>query len=120
MLGGLVMTDKLKIAIENHRKMWEFVKSKEDAGDSGAWNREDLKYTYIRDNTKDFPLNRCYLCDYAIDMQEDKPMCEYCPCLWGSEGKQAGFYCQSKDGGIDWRTSSAEDIINIPIKPELL
>ena len=128
------MTDELKKAIENHKKMWTYIKEQEeDCGyvptfDNRLDNRYALKSNYIHiSNIKDEPYNNCFLCDYAKNMKiwskSGGHMCEYCPCLWGSETKLQGhgFYCESYEKGcVTWGCSPAEDIINLPIKPELL
>ena len=67
----------------------------------------------------------CFLCDYARKMRKKddftKHICEYCPCLWGSEITSNNFYCECDNlGCVNWITSPAEDVINLPIKPELL
>lgn len=122
------MTDELKKTIENHKKMWAYIKEQEEAYGYAANidMRHALKSNYIYiSNIKDEPYNLCFLCDYAKKMQKKDGctdgMCEYCPCLWGSEPISKSFYCeQGTLGYVDWTTSRAEDIINLPIKPELL
>lgn len=119
------MTDELKKAIENHKKMWAYIKEKEEAYGYAPTvkTRCALKAEYIHFNKiEDVPYNLCFLCDYAHKMEGcTAHMCKYCPCLWGSELTSLGFYCEcDKSGYVNWSTSRAEDIINLPIKPELL
>lgn len=122
------MTDELNKTIENHKKMWIYIKEQEKECDykPNLDMRYALKSEYIYLNKiEDEPYNRCFLCDYAKKMQmkdgRTAPMCEYCPCLWGSEDISKGVYCQcSESGYVNWITSCTEDIINLPIKPELL
>lgn len=122
------MTDKLRTTIEKHKKMWEFIKEQEkDCGYiPNVENRFALKSNYLYNYTVDVePLNNCYLCEYArrafINSSADC-MCDCCPCLWGSENERYGFYCEPDEGesGVCWATSPVDDIINLPIKPELL
>lgn len=122
------MTDELKKTIENHKKMWTYIKEQEEecGYKPNIDNRYALKSNYIYiSNIKDEPYNLCFLCDYAKKMQKKDGctdgMCEYCPCLWGSENIDRIVYCQCGESGyVNWITSRAEDIINLPIKPELL
>ena len=122
------MTDELKKAIENHKKMWAYIKEQEEAYDypHNADMRHALKSEYIYLNKiENEPYNMCFLCDYARKMRKKDGctahMCEYCPCLWGSELTSWSFYCECGDSGyVNWITSRAEDIINLSIKPELL
>ena len=124
------MTDELNKTIENHKKMWAYIKEQEKECDykPNPDMRYALKSEYIYLNKiEDEPYNLCFLCDYAKKMQMKDgctaPMCEYCPCLWGSETKYRNrrFYCESyEDGCVTWGCSPVEDIINLPIKPELL
>jgi len=122
------MTDELKKAIENHKKMWAYIKEQEEAYGyvANIDMRHALKAEYIDLNKIDDKLyNNCFLCDYAKKMQKKdgctERMCKYCPCLWGSEPICKSFYCEhGMSGYVDWTTSRAEDIINLPIKPELL
>lgn len=122
------MTDELKKTIENHKKMWTYIKEQEEVCGyaPNLNNRYGLKSNYIYiSNIKDEPYNNCFLCGYAKNMERRSwsvgHMCEYCPCLWGSETESSGFYCESnKEGCVDWSSSPVDDIINLPIKPELL
>lgn len=127
------MTDELRIAIENHRKMWEFIKEEEkDWGYNyttyapNLHTRYALKVNYLYKHTDgDEPHNECYLCDYAYKEYKRNDMtgtmCCYCPCLWGSEPYQHSFYCEPQHEGCTcWTTSPASDIMNLPIKPRLL
>lgn len=122
------MTDELKKTIENHRKMWEFIKEEEkDCGyRPNLNNRYALKSNYLYNYTDgDEPHNNCYLCDYAYKEYKRNrvgTMCDYCPCLWGSELYQHDFYCEPSftENAIYWYKSPVERIINLPVKPELL
>lgn len=122
------MTDELKKTIENHKKMWTYIKEHEE---EYCWapsleRRGILKSNYLFiSGIIDEPRNKCFLCEYAETMRRRSGagsfMCEYCPCLWGSETKASAFYCESyKEGCVIWGRSPADDIINLPIKPELL
>lgn len=124
------MTYELKKTIENHKKMWTYIKEQEEGCGyvPNSDTRYALKSNYIyTNNIEDEPNNNCFLCDYAKNMKirskSGRQMCEYCPCLWGSETKLQGhgFYCESYEKGcVTWGCSPAEAIINLPIKPELL
>lgn len=116
------MTDELKKAIENHKKMWEFIKEQE-ISEPDITTRYSSKRAYLR-IAQDEPRNYCYLCEYAYNEYKRNnagTMCSYCPCLWGSEPYQNFAYCEPEDAeGVDWIDSPADDIINLPVKPELL
>lgn len=122
------MTDELKKVIENHKKMWTYIKEQEEGCDyvPNIDTRYALKSNYIYiNNIEDEPYNNCFLCDYAKNMKRRSKsegcMCEYCPCLWGSETESSECYCESNNENyVTWNFSPAEDIINLPIKPELL
>jgi hypothetical protein len=122
------MTDELKKTIENHKKMWTYIKEQEEVCGyaPNLNNRYGLKSNYIYiSNIKDEPYNNCFLCEYAKNMSErfgsSGNMCDYCPCLWGSETETSAFYCEYyKEGCVIWSHSPAVDIINLPIKSELL
>lgn len=81
-------------AIEEHRKMWNWIADQLENG-----RRRDvgyLKEEYVKEN---FPVteisDNCFCCEYA------KYDCSKCPVLWGCEDEVSNLLCEH--GGIDER-----------------
>ena len=89
-------------AIEEHRKMWNWI------ADQYAAHVEislyDLKRQYCLEYKKD-AMNHCFCCEYnffceANDQEENecnRGICAYCPVVWGTEKKYQEYYCERQE-----------------------
>ena len=113
-----------------HRDMWNYIAGAEE-------RNNNLRRKYLKD---DFCLrsglylpNDCALCQYALEQYNvynnctifdvSQDVCEFCPAIWGTEGENRGYYCESEVDGssdsIDWRHSKADDIRDIKWKDKV-
>ena len=113
-----------------HRDMWNYIAGAEE-------RNSNLKRKYLKDDfcsrSRLYFPNDCALCEYALEQYNaynkciifdvSPDVCEFCPALWGTEGEQRGYYCESEVGGysdrIDWLHSKAVDIRDIKWKDEV-
>lgn len=79
-------------AIQEHRKMWNWIADRLENGD--AYDIADLKEYYLEGSIyrKEDIINNCFCCHYA------EGNCDNCPLKWGTEDKVTGYFCED---GID-------------------
>ena len=114
-----------KEAIENHRKMWNWIADETKKREAGV-----TKVDYLNENSivPDNLPNQCYACEYATEYMhandiEGARVCDYCPLAWPE-----GHGCSNTDNtglydrfGVsvalgDWKNSEkyARKIANLP------
>lgn len=117
-------------AIENHRKMWNWI-----ADETEKRKVCVEKYDYIKELNIPSPINYCFCCKYTEDngvFEEttDTPIdCRLCPVDWGEEPTRQYDYQCADDGTLydlwgdclddgDWEQAAkyAREIANIPIR----
>lgn len=126
-----------KKAIEEHRKMWNWIADELEKPETRNKKEtvHDLKVRYRNANYLDL-FEDCWCCEYDtqnIDKQMYEHMrCKNCPLTWGTECDTDAYYCESgKDGGLWWNANQlsrdgeyegasklARQIANLPEKPE--
>ena len=101
-------------AIENHRKMWEWIREK--VGDEpGYKERITLKRDYVNGYFQgEYIFSHCFLCEYAKqerDRQtENKCSCEFCAIDWGTDNPI--YACEN--GKVTWFDSPISEILALP------
>ena len=88
-----------KQAVENHRKMWNWIADQLERDDNTK-DVIDLKEAYCKENNYSL-IHDCFCCEYAKSAyrEYDKNNCLYCPILWGSENHSNNLishYCEPK------------------------
>ena len=79
-------------AIENHRKMWNWI-----ADETEKRQKAVTKEEYFKQNKLKSVFCECYCCQYAFDnseimRREDKCRdCEICPIDWGAEAQGSDY-----------------------------
>lgn len=115
-------------AIEEHRKMWNWIA---DQLENGVVEEVyQLKRRYCKENGFDL-MNDCFCCEYNHHFHN----CAHCPLIWGSEEFQRNTYCEPEFGesiSISWWKANchsrneeyaeaaiiARQIANLPEKPD--
>lgn len=104
-------------ALEEHRKMWKAMK--EELGNCPDWGaRSDFKDDWCKQNFEyEDIVASCFLCEYARNKFNGGDcgvtnMCDYCPVDWKGVKTRVNYYCCS-GGGVDYRFSSIDDILNL-------
>lgn len=136
----------LKRAMELHKEMWEYIKSKgEEVVDlSNNFELEtddpDIDYNIDEiDALKDEFIfnkgihetikNRCFLCEYAANVRNyyfentgnlSVGLCTFCPVTWGTEDDCGSCFCECIDKPyLAWYNGNFDHMINLKVKPEL-
>lgn len=84
-------------AIQEHRKMWNWIANESERlrnpVDKNAYLHKFFNHVYL--------TNECFLCDYSFFIcnnesfgSDAKKMCDYCPLSWSASGKER---CMSND-----------------------
>lgn len=69
-------------AIENHRKMWNWI-ADETLRRKHAVNKEEY-FNHFNIESKDIPRCECYCCEYVFN-RENHVTCNACPVVWGND-----------------------------------
>lgn len=133
---------RIDYAIENHRKMWNWIA---DAYESGAVSLvRQLKHEYLHMTGNKNILGDCFLCDYAGSSPGDSNYaydCSKCLLDWGTPSNSSvtegfcmdrlyfndedGLYGQliglaySKEGDFKAKSDIARKIANLPIRSDI-
>lgn len=117
-------------AIEAHRKMWNWI-ADESEKTGKIKNKLDyhVEMGLLKNKEYYYPINGCYICEYALEICDDGYMCDFCPIGWGSKN---GNHCNRPGSPFyDWENLSFEEgsissyaklartIANLPLKEEL-
>ena len=107
-----------KEAIENHKKMWNWIAEK-----TLERKRIVKKYEYFLENKRSIvPLSRCYCCEYDIEHSVEYP-CSSCPIDFKGDNSFYKYFCMSKKSAFrNWleakdytkRAELARQIANLP------
>lgn len=96
-------------AINEHRKMWNWIADKYKNGRKESIS--DLKREYCDKNNLSI-YSDCFCCEYDSkhDNNDLSKLCKNCPIRWGSEGYVDNRYCLDRfeindDGGLYMRAS---------------
>ena len=114
-------------AIENHRKLWNWIADETKKRECVVYKFEYFK----QNNISKIPLWNCYCCEYTADSIREIKDCMKCPIDWGknpcfSNSKQCGYakvcydlwYYAQMWG--DWQSAAkyARQTANIPAREE--
>lgn len=82
-------------AIEEHRKMWNWIADKllEPETQEKQKNVHVLKRDYCRKNHLNI-LHACWCCEYDWQYVHIYKRCSNCPLEWGTEDEWDGYYCE--------------------------
>lgn len=120
--------------IQLHRDMWKYIADElENFSKTREGNTEypisvyGLKWDFIYDHNYDEVTNRCFLCEYAeqIDLihgSRTADMCHYCPLYWGkAEEMYDEYYCEQskKEDGLWWLCKEAAWSGNLKLASEI-
>lgn len=86
-------------AIENHRKMWNWIADQYEDEHGIHLMTDEMKNLYIKDNLGNNAtvFNECFLCDYAFkESCSMSSYCRYCPLEWPDKKEYDGFFCETK------------------------
>lgn len=128
-------------AIEEHRKMWNWIADQFESGvKDTAFN---LKAEYCRSHFKGIDINNyCFCCEYAENVnikvtENNYEECKFCPLVWGTEDELSDYYCEnhwdspfikglwtmvsetSNSASADYKRAAkiAREIANLPKRP---
>lgn len=122
-----------KKAIEEHRKMWNWIADELLKPETQRKNLSvyDLKGIYC--NEQDVIINNnCWCCEYDEQFEN---ICKHCPLIWGTESEIEDYFCEgdidetskglwltadrlSEDGEYVGASELARQIANLPEKPD--
>lgn len=80
-------------ALEEHRKMWNWIADQYENGrveDVHAMKEEYIEETEYRERM----LHNCFCCEYAIQKRSGARRCLDCPVIWGAEVYDEFFPCE--------------------------
>lgn len=78
-------------AVEEHRKMWNWIADQLETGQN-IKDVASLKEKYCMSN--DFHItHNCFCCEYNKRFNSIYD-CDYCPLIWGTESKVNDYYCE--------------------------
>ena len=114
-------------AIEEHRKMWNWIADQLENGvTEEIWT---LKKRYCKENELSL-MHDCFCCEYNDNFRK----CDDCPLLWGAEEYQDTTFCvpEYDDNGVSWWKANSHSmneeyaeaakisrqIANLPEKPD--
>ena len=80
-------------ALEEHRKMWNWIADQYEngrVGDIHAMKEEYIEETEYRERI----LHNCFCCEYTTQKQDSLNICKHCPVVWGTEVYDKFFPCE--------------------------
>lgn len=120
--------------IQLHRDMWKYIADElEKYSKTHEGNTEyclsvyGIKYDYLENHKYNDVMNKCFLCEYAMQMDlihgnGITDMCHYCPLYWGkAEEMYDEYYCERsrEEDGLWWLCKEAAWSGNLKLASEI-
>lgn len=81
-------------AIEEHRKMWNWIADQYEAGRVGDIHTMKLEYIIDETEYRERIIHDCFCCEYAVQKSNSAYRCLDCPVIWGTEVYDKLFPCE--------------------------